>query len=518
MFAPELFSSASIDSNLVLYWRAVENQRIDLSAIPGDTPDDLATLIQLLQDADFTPPPPPSPTPDPNATPTVTASGTAPAGTPEASPSPTATATPPPPAQESQAIRDERDKLTQRGISTTYAIDPVTYKVVSLTYSGRFPVYDDVEAVYARDGLSAGEKYSVTSLQSGATSDVLRKLPMEYSAEMQARYLALPDTVTQRTVDLAHSIGDSQGNAYDKAIALQNWLRDNIVYSEDVKFPPSNQDVVDYVLFDSKQGYCEYYASAFVVMARELGLPTRMAVGFFPGDKDDNLGGFLYRERNAHAWPEVYFPGEGWIRFEPTANRQAVNRDPAPPAAPAVGSTNPGTNVDGGDFIPPEDRFSLAERGGLFAGGQAGASSAQNDPVTRTEWAVRLGVLALMALALLLGYFWLRGLRGLTPVGQLYTKLGRGASWGGVKATEAMTPSEYARALGRDVPGSRAPATYLTDLYVRETYGKQKPTQMDMLRARQAWLRLRSLLVKYFFVRLRPWSAHAPRETDTGEW
>jgi hypothetical protein len=103
-------------------------------------------------------------------------------------------------------------------------------------------------------------------------------------------------------------------------------------------------------------------------------------------------------------------------------------------------------------------------------------------------------------------------------VGQLYTKLGRGASWGGVKATEAMTPSEYARALGRDVPGSRAPATYLTDLYVRETYGKQKPTQMDMLRARQAWLRLRSLLVKYFFVRLRPWSAHAPRETDTGEW
>ena len=516
MFAPEQFSSASIDANLVLYWKTIDNQHIDLSAAtPAGTPDDLSTLIQLLKAADFKPPPPATPTPDHNAT--LAPTGTALNGTPTPAPTATPTPTPQPPAKESQTIRDERDQLMGRGITTTYAIDPISYTVVSLTYSGRFPVYDDVEAVYARDGLSAGEKYSVTSLESGATSDELRQIPAQYSAEIQQRYLGLPDTVTPRTVDLAHSIGDSQGNPYDKAIALQNWLRNNIVYTEDVKFPPKNQDVVDYVLFDSKQGYCEYYASAFVVMARELGLPTRMAVGFFPGDKDDTAGGFLYRERNAHAWPEVYFPGRGWIRFEPTANRQAPNYDPAP--APESVNGSPGQRVLPGDGsgLPPEDIF-LHERGGLLAGQQSNGAIAHTAPVSRTQWAVRLGSLALMALALVVGYFWLRGLRGLTPVEQLYTKLGRGASWGGVKPTPAMTPNEYAQALARDVPGSRAPATYLTDLYVRETYGRQQPTQMDMLRARQAWLRLRGLLVKYFFVRLRPWSARVPPETDTGEW
>jgi transglutaminase-like putative cysteine protease len=515
MFAPEQFSSSSIDANLVLYWRTVDNQHIDLSAPPPpDTPDDLATLITLLQTADFTPPQPATPTPDPNAT--LAPTTTVPDSTATATPSPTVSPTPQPPAPESQAIRDERDQLAARGITTTYAIDPVTYKVVSLNYSGRFPVFDEVEAVYARDGLSAGQKYAVSSLESTATSDELRQLPMDYPAEIQQRYLALPDTVTQRTVDLAHSIGDSQGTAYDKAIALQNYLRGAIVYTEDIKYPPADQDVVDYVLFDSKQGYCEYYASAFVVMARELGLPTRMAVGFFPGDKDDNAGGFLYRERNAHAWPEVYFPGKGWIRFEPTANRQPPNYDPAPAPAPVDPNASPVAGIGALGDVPPEDPFLRLDR--LREGGGGVVTVSHHQTVSRTQWAVRVGSLGLMALVLVLGYFWLRGMRGLTPVGQLYTKLGRGASWGGVKPTPAMTPNEYAQALARDVPGSRAPASFLTDLYVRETYGKQQPTQMDMLRARQAWLRLRGLLVKYFFARLRPWSPHAPRETDNGEW
>lgn len=522
MFAPEQFSSANLDANLVLYWQTVDNQNVAVpTATAAEVPSDLWPLVQLLQAADFAPPPPPTPAQPPFSVATP-AAGASPEGTREPTPSPTVSVTPTP-LPETDDIRNERARLAARNITTNYELDPITFKVATLTFSGRFPVYDEVEAVYARDGLSAGQTYSVVSLESTALSDDLRAAPSgpgAYPAEVAERYLQLPDTVTQRTRDLARQITGGANNPYDQAMALQNWLRANIVYSEDIKFPPKNQDVVDYVLFDSKQGYCEYYASAFIVMARELGLPTRMVVGFFPGEKDDAAGGFLYRERNAHTWPEVYFPGRGWIRFEPTANRQAVNRDPAPPAgAPAI-NDNPNAGEGRGAGIAPSDPLSRFDRGQFDSGSQGGSAAVRPDPVTRTEWAVRVGFLGLMALALLLGYLWLRGMRGLTPVGQLYTKLGRGARVGGLKPTPAMTPREYARALGRDVPGSRAPATVLADLYERETYGKQTPTRMDLVRARQAWLRLRGLLVKYFFARLRPWSPQRsrPRPADDEGW
>src|SRR5690606_17882723 len=110
---------------------------------------------------------------------------------------------------------------------------------------------------------------------------------------------------------------------------------------------------VDYVLFTSREGYCEYYASAFIVMARSLGIPARMSVGFYPSDEEVDTG-IMYRERNAHAWPEVYFPGYGWIGFEPTAARSEVNRDAATPA---------------GGVTPPIDERSNRLGEGLQSGG-----------------------------------------------------------------------------------------------------------------------------------------------------
>jgi hypothetical protein len=165
----------------------------------------------------------------------------------------------------------------------------------------------------------------------------------------------------------------------------------------------------------------------------------------------------------------------------------------------------------------PEDIF--LERGQLreSGGGPVVGASDGDQQVSRTEWAIRMLFLALMSATLVLGYFWLRGMRGLTPAGQLYAKLARGASWGGIKSQAAMTPHEYAQALARDIPGSRGPASYLTDVYVQETYGKRGPTQMELVRARQAWQRLRGLFLKYFFTRLRPWKP-SPIDDQEDDW
>ena len=514
MFTPEQFTSANVNANVVLYWTTVNNQQIDIASATQDTaPADLWPLIQQLQSADFTPPPPPSPTPGPTAT----------AHDPSASSARTAVATPdiatprPDPAPESAQIRAERDRLSAKGITANYEIDPASYRATTLTYSGSFPVYNQVEAVYARDGVATGDTYSVTSLVTQAQSTDLRAAGTQYPADVTQRYLQLPDTVTARTRELARQIVGNATNPYDQGKLLETWLRANITYSEDVNFPPKGQDVVDYVLFDSRVGYCEYYASAFIVMARSLGIPTRMAAGFFPAARDDAAGGFLYRERNAHTWPEVYFPGKGWVSYEPTAARAEVNRDPAAAQNP-VANTNTSAGVGGANGLLPEDPFLLNRGNRAFTDGASGATRTQSDPVTRGEWIVRGLFVALMTLTVVLGYLWLRGLRGLTPTEQLYTKLGRGAGWGGLRPSPAMTPHEYARAVGKQVPGARAPATVLTDLYVRETYGGQPPSQMDLLRARQAWLRLRGLLVKYFFSRLKPWRSQPREDDDSGEW
>ena len=115
-------------------------------------------------------------------------------------------------------------------------------------------------------------------------------------------------------------------NNYERARALASYLSHDPSFSYSTKagVPPSDADLVDFFLFDpefGRSGYCQYFASAMVMMARSLGLPARLAAGFAPGERQDD-DTFLVREANAHAWAEIYFPGYGWEIFEAT---QSIN-------------------------------------------------------------------------------------------------------------------------------------------------------------------------------------------------
>ena len=98
-------------------------------------------------------------------------------------------------------------------------------------------------------------------------------------------------------------------SAYDRAATLETYLRDNFTYSTHVANVPPEQDWVDYFLFDSKQGYCDYFATTMVVLLRAEGVPARVASGFAPGDFDPTTGISIVRENHAHTWVEAYFPG-----------------------------------------------------------------------------------------------------------------------------------------------------------------------------------------------------------------
>lgn len=136
--------------------------------------------------------------------------------------------------------------------------------------------------------------------------------------EIYKQYTKLPDTITNRTKELAFEISKGYGNDYDRLRAIEQFLS-NYDYTTKVSKPPADRDFVDYFLFDEKEGYCTYYATAMCVLARINNIPTRYVEGFvvdYSPSGEDNV--YDVKNDNAHAWVEAYIKGIGWIPFEPT--------------------------------------------------------------------------------------------------------------------------------------------------------------------------------------------------------
>lgn len=158
------------------------------------------------------------------------------------------------------------------------------------------------------------------------TLQELRSASGEYPEEIQELYLQLPLSLPDRVHELAHDITVGLATPYERAKAIETYLRTNYPYDLDVPSPPEGQDVADYFLFDLKRGYCDYYATAMVVLARASGVPARFVSGFSGGSYDAQHAQYIVRELHAHSWVEVYFPQIGWVEFEPTASLPEIER------------------------------------------------------------------------------------------------------------------------------------------------------------------------------------------------
>jgi transglutaminase-like putative cysteine protease len=173
--------------------------------------------------------------------------------------------------------------------------------------------------------LKTEEVYTAQSWLSQPTPDELKAAGTAYPEWIATRYLALPETVPARVQALALELTATAPTPYDRAVALEEYLR-TIPYSLDVSEPPRNQDVVDYFLFDLQTGYCDYYATSMVVLARAVGLPARFVIGYAPSPYDYETNQYVIRESEAHSWTQIYFPNYGWVDFEPTGGRARINR------------------------------------------------------------------------------------------------------------------------------------------------------------------------------------------------
>ena len=172
------------------------------------------------------------------------------------------------------------------------------------------------------------------------TIQELRDASTEYPEEIRQRYLQLSPDMPDRVHQLSMQVIDGKTNPYDKVKAIEGYLRRNYTYDLNVPVPPKDKDVADYFLFELRRGYCDYYATAMVVMARSVGVPARFVSGYSSGSYDAPNARYIVRELNAHSWAEVYFPNIGWIEFEPTSSQPEIERpektpDLAVPLQPA---------------------------------------------------------------------------------------------------------------------------------------------------------------------------------------
>ena len=304
----------------------------------------------------------------------------------------------------------------------------------------------------------------------------LRDVAWAISPYIADRYLALPDGVSGRVRALARDLTVTEPTPYDRALAIEDHLR-QFPYTLDLPAPPADREIADYFLFDLQRGYCDYYATTMVVLARAAGLPARLATGYVGGTFDEEANATIVTADLAHAWPELYFPGHGWIPFEPTAGRAVLER-------------------------PEEEAAEIGEEAAL-------------EPITaarvRAFWgrALRIGGGVLLAAAAVLLGRWLLHLwrlRSLPPdraLRRLFANVQRGGRRMEVVPEVGETAHEFAGRLnarllvmtagrggGRSLASAPEAVDWLTDVYARSQFSPDAPRPEQQGRAVACWLRL----------------------------
>ncbi len=323
--------------------------------------------------------------------------------------------------------------------------------------------------------------YRADSLVSVASEEQLRAAGNDYPDWVRERYLALPPEVPTRVLSLAHDLTATEPTSYDQARAIEAYLR-TFTYTLDLPAPPPNREVADHFLFDLQQGYCDYYATTMAVLARAGGIPARLAVGYASGTYDPANARYVVTAADAHSWVEAYFPGYGWVAFEPTGGRPPILRPTE--KAPA-------------ELTEPQEPLAPITSKRLFT--------------RHLIWLGLLGGLVLLGFA---GLAWWSAdnwrLRRLSPaavVGALYQRLYRHGRRLAVQTQAGDTPYEFAAGLterfteltqGRRSRGFlnsvNQQVRWLTDLYVRGLYSQHEPDAAEKARAIQTWGRLRQHL------------------------
>lgn len=360
---------------------------------------------------------------------------------------------------------------------------PVPYPTAAIEgLDGSWFWDDGTLTVRSVDTNTGGQRYRVTRLDVEPTPGQLRTA--DDAPEEFAPFLQLPDDLPQIIVDTATTLTSGMPSKYDAAVAIQAYLRGvEFDYSTEAPveegYDGGGFDVIAKFL-ETKAGYCVHFASTMAVLAREVGIPARISIGYTQGspteERIDGVQRIEVDSHDLHAWPELYFEGVGWVPFEPTPGRGTVPDYSRPNAGEEQGPNvpNPAAATPGASGRPDLD----PDRG--LAGQEGGAFGAAGD-----LW-LRGGAALLVALVLLVTPAAFRMSQRLTRLGRMRRgERAADAAWDELVATardlgggggEAETPRAFAGRMGarpafEGDAAARAALLRLRDAVERERYG-----------------------------------------------
>lgn len=343
---------------------------------------------------------------------------------------------------------------------------------------------------------SNGLTYTLESEIPAFDPAALAAAPDSYPVEIIERYLDLPADFSPQATQLAFDLVNDAGatNDYEEALALQRFFRDNFTYDLEVGAGHSSARIDQFLA--SGVGYCEQFAGSFAAMARALGIPARVAVGFTWGEVDpDDPNLYRVRGEHAHAWPEVYIPGSGWVPFEPTPTRGAPNAaqwtgvepeqaagattEPAPSPTPV--QTTP--EFEDPSFDVPDD-IAAPELPAAAPSGDGGVPG-----WLLVAGAAIVGAAAVVGLyaALVVGTKRSKSRRRFAQAGSNRERVA--AVWTdtvetlrplGLAHTETETMPEFVRRAGTEAAPMRIDLERLGDLAVQASYAPNDPSDTDV--------------------------------------
>jgi hypothetical protein len=289
------------------------------------------------------------------------------------------------------------------------------------------------------------------------------------------RYLQLPATLPERVRDLAKTLAGSASTPYGQTQAIKEYLA-TLKYDLNISAPPQGDDGVDYFLFTSKAGYCNYFASAATVLLRSAGIPARMVVGFMPGEYDSNAHSYIIRDRDYHAWTQVYYPGQGWVDLDAT-----------PAAQTSINSTTDSGSTNMPAFIYPD--FPAYDPG--VSGQTAPKPQAQTNNLTNLI--IFMSAYALLVLALTT---WFQRSNRPHDKTDLYSRMVLLAGLAGLGPKSRQTELEFSRQLALAMPGQAETINRIAGAHMVARYGRESAGPQMVMEFRKTWPALRLALIK----------------------
>ncbi|MEE8419608.1 MAG: transglutaminase domain-containing protein [Dehalococcoidales bacterium] len=388
---------------------------------------------------------------------------------------------------------DDIDRRMPQGLILTgvngFSDDSITdgSPLTTIEVTRQNPAIINTVAVKTARFLKAEQSYSARTSISLATTEDMSEAGNDYPSWVTDYYLQLPETLPERVRWLSNMLTFDKETAYDKAIAIQSYLT-RIAYSNEVNAPPEGADGVDYFLFSEQTGNCVNFASSMAVLLRVAGVPTRVSVGYAPGERDETSGNTVLRDKQRHAWPEVYFPGYGWIIFEATPFRDRELE---------------GISFTGNEVIDDFDQALM-----MIEGIDSGITvDGSNAPVRKntsiSPLGLIIGIISGVVLIFLIRAVFSRLLQPSYRPGyasSLYRRMCFLASLVNLKPEPHQTPLEYYAVLASEFPLKAKAFDNIVQHYVVTRFSRRKGLTFFQTRTlKRSWQEIYPVFIKRFF-------------------